>query len=309
MKNIYSIIKKAKKYLINNDIIAIPTETVYGLAGNAYSNKSVKKIFIIKKRPLFNPLIVHYVRINDLKKDCYLNDNFKKLYKKFCPGPLTFVLKKKKNSRLSNYVNANQKTVAVRFPNHNITKKLLQNLDFPLAAPSANMSSKLSAVTAADVREEFKKKISFIIDGGKSNIGIESTIIDLVGKPTILRPGGLEIEKIEKILKIKVKIKLKSKIIRSPGQLAFHYSPGIPVRVNVKTPKKNEAFIQFSKSVNKKNYFYLSQKGNLKEAARKLYTLLRLIKNMKYKSIAISKIPNTGLGLAINDRLDKASYK
>ena len=309
MKNIYSIIKKAKKYLINNDIIAIPTETVYGLAGNAYSNKSVKKIFIIKKRPLFNPLIVHYVRINDLKKDCYLNDNFKKLYKKFCPGPLTFVLKKKKNSRLSNYVNANQKTVAVRFPNHNITKKLLQNLDFPLAAPSANMSSKLSAVTAADVREEFKKKISFIIDGGKSNIGIESTIIDLVGKPTILRPGGLEIEKIEKILKLKVKIKLKSKIIRSPGQLDFHYSPGIPVRVNVNTPKKNEAFIQFSRKFNKKNYFYLSQRGNLKEAARKLYTLLRLIKNMKYKSIAISKIPNTGLGLAINDRLDKASYK
>jgi len=309
MKNIYSIIKKAKKYLINNDIIAIPTETVYGLAGNAYSNKSVKKIFIIKKRPLFNPLIVHYVRINDLKKDCYLNDNFKKLYKKFCPGPLTFVLKKKKNSRLSNYVNANQKTVAVRFPNHNITKKLLQNLDFPLAAPSANMSSKLSAVTAADVREEFKKKISFIIDGGKSNIGIESTIIDLVGKPTILRPGGLEIEKIEKILKLKVKIKLKSKIIRSPGQLAFHYSPGIPVRVNVNVPKKNEAFIQFSRKFNKKNYFYLSQRGNLKEAARKLYTLLRLIKNMKYKSIAISKIPNTGLGLAINDRLDKASYK
>ena len=309
MKNIYSIIKKAKKYLINNDIIAIPTETVYGLAGNAYSDKSVKKIFLIKKRPFFNPLIVHYVRINDLKKDCYLNDNFKKLYKKFCPGPLTFILKKKKNSRLSNYVNANKKTVAIRFPNHNITKKLLQNLDFPLAAPSANMSSKLSAVTAADVREEFKKKISFIIDGGKSNIGIESTIIDLVGKPTILRPGGLEIEKIEKILKLKIKIKLKSKIIRSPGQLAFHYSPGIPVRVNVSAPKKNEAFIQFSRKFNKKNYFYLSQRGSLKEAARKLYTLLRLIKNMKYKSIAVSKIPKIGLGLAINDRLNKASYK
>lgn len=309
MKNIYSIIKKAKKYLINNDIIAIPTETVYGLAGNAYSNKSVKKIFIIKKRPLFNPLIVHYVRISDLKKDCYLNENFKKLYKKFCPGPLTFILKKKKNSRLSNYVNANKKTVAIRFPNHNITKKLLQNLDFPLAAPSANMSSKLSAVTAADVREEFKKKISFIIDGGKSNIGLESTIIDLVGKPIVLRPGGLEIKKIEKILKVKVKLKLKSKIIKSPGQLDFHYSPGIPVRLNVKTPKKNEAFIQFSKKINKKNYFCLSKKGNIKEAARKLYTLLRLIKNMKYKSIAIGKIPNTGLGLAINDRLNKASYK
>ena len=171
------------------------------------------------------------------------------------------------------------------------------------------MSTKLSSVTAADVREEFKKKISFIIDGGKSNVGLESTIIDLVGKPVILRPGGLEVEKIEKILKAKVKVKLKPKIIRSPGQLDFHYSPGIPVRLNVKTPKKNEAFIQFSKSVNKKNYFCLSQKGNVKEAARELYTLLRLIKNMKYKSIAVSKIPKIGLGLAINDRLNKASYK
>ena len=143
------------------------------------------------------------------------------------------------------------------------------------------MSSKLSAVTAADVREEFKKKISFIIDGGKSEIGVESTIIDLVGKPIILRPGGLEIEKIEKILKIKVKIKLKSKIIRSPGQLAFHYSPGIPVRVNVKTPKKNEAFIQFSKRSNKKNYFYLSQKGNVKEAARRVIYPIKI--NKKYE--------------------------
>jgi len=307
MKKIYSIIKRAKKYLVNNGIIAIPTETVYGLAGNAYSDKSVKKIFFIKKRPLFNPLIVHYAKINDLKKDCYLNENFKKLYKKFCPGPLTFILKKRKNSKLSNYVNSNKKTVAVRFPNHNITKKLLQNLDFPLAAPSANMSSKLSAVTAADVREEFKKKINFIIDGGKSNIGVESTIIDLVDKPIILRPGGLEIEKIKKILKVKIKI--KSKIIKSPGQLDFHYSPGIPVRINVKTPKKNEAFIQFSKKINKKNYFYLSKKGNIKEAAKELYSLLRLIKNMKYKSIAVSRIPKIGLGLAINDRLNKASYK
>ena len=309
MKKIYSIIKRAKKYLINNGIIAIPTETVYGLAGNAYSDKSVKKIFFIKKRPFFNPLIVHYAKINNLKKDCYLNENFKKLYKKFCPGPLTFILKKRKNSKLSNYVNSNKKTVAVRFPNHNITKKLLQNLDFPLAAPSANMSSQLSAVTAADVREEFKKKINFIIDGGKSNIGVESTIIDLVDKPVILRPGGLEIEKIEKILKVKLKIKIKSKIIKSPGQLNFHYSPGIPVRINVKTPKKNEAFIQFSKKINKKNYFYLSKKGNIKEAAKELYSLLRLIRNMKYKSIAVSKIPKIGLGLAINDRLNKASYK
>ena len=309
MKNFYSNINKSKKILDNDKVVAIPTETVYGLAGNAYSDVAVKRIFKLKNRPYKNPLIVHYFSIKNLHKDCKTNKIFDILYNKFCPGPITFVLNKKSNSKISKYVTSNKKTVAVRFPNHNITKKLLQNLDFPLAAPSANMSSRLSAVTAADVREEFKKKISFIIDGGKSNIGIESTIIDLVSKPTILRPGGLEIEKIEKILKLKVKIKLKSKIIMSPGQLAFHYSPGIPVRVNVKTPKKNEAFIQFSRSVNKKNYFYLSQKGNVNEAARKLYTLLRLIKNMKYKSIAVSKIPKIGLGLAINDRLNKASYK
>ena len=144
----------------------------------------------------------------------------------------------------------------------------------------------------------------------RSKIGIESTIIDLSGKPIILRPGGLEIEKIEKVLKRKLKIKKKTKKIISPGQLNFHYSPGIPIRLNIKVPKKNEAFIQFfKKGKSKKNYFYLSNKRNINEAAKKLYFLLRLIKNMKYKSIAVGKIPSYGLGLAINDRLKRASYK
>jgi len=310
MRSIYSIIKKAKKYLIRNDVIAIPTETVYGLAGNAYSTKAVKKIYTIKKRPLLNPLIVHYAKLEDLKNDCFINNNFKKLYKKFCPGPLTFILKKKTNSKLSKYVNLNKKTVAVRFPNHRITNRLLLNLSFPLAAPSANISTRLSAVTASDVNEEFRGKVKFIIKGGRSKIGIESTIIDISKKPIILRPGGLEVEKIEKVLKKKLRIKKKIKKIISPGQLKFHYSPGIPVRINIKVPKKNEAFIQFfKKGKSRKNYFYLSNKGNTKEAAKKLYFLLRLIKNMKYKSVAIGKIPNNGLGLAINDRLKHASYK
>ena len=310
MRSIYSIIKKAKKYLIRNDVIAIPTETVYGLAGNAYSTKAVKKIYTIKKRPLLNPLIVHYAKLEDLKNDCFINSNFKKLYKKFCPGPLTFILKKKTNSKLSKYVNLNKKTVAVRFPNHRITNRLLLNLSFPLAAPSANIFTRLSAVTASDVNEEFRGKVKFIIKGGRSKIGIESTIIDISKKPIILRPGGLEVEKIEKVLKKKLRIKKKIKKIISPGQLKFHYSPGIPVRINIKVPKKNEAFIQFfKKGKSRKNYFYLSNKGNTKEAAKKLYFLLRLIKNMKYKSVAIGKIPNNGLGLAINDRLKHASYK
>ena len=308
MKNIYSNIEKAKKYLTNNDVVAIPTETVYGLAGNAYSNKAVKKIFSLKKRHLKNPLIVHYCRIKDLKQDCIVNETFNKLYRKFCPGPLTFVLNKKKNSKLSKYVNANKKTIAVRFPKNKITQNLLSKLNFPLAAPSANISSKLSPVTTADVKDEFGNKIKSILDGGKTKIGLESTIVDLTDKISILRPGGITIEQLEKVLHRKLKLKNLLKNIKSPGQLGFHYSPGIPVRLNAKYPKKNEAFLQFSGKVkNKNNYFTLSKKGNMKEAAKNLFSILRLIKKKGYSSIAVSKIPNQGLGLAINDRLKRAS--
>ena len=189
MKKSNTKIKKAKKYLLKNEIIGIPTETVYGLAGNAFSNKSVKKIFLLKKRPFFNPLIVHYSTIKNLKKDCFTNNNFRKLYKKFCPGPLTFVLNKKKSSKLSKYVNSNKKTIAVRFPKNKITQSLLSKLNFPLAAPSANISTRLSPVKFDDVKEEFGNKIKLILDGGKTKIGLESTIVDLTNKISILRPG------------------------------------------------------------------------------------------------------------------------
>ena len=309
MKNIHSNIEKAKKYLVNNDVVVIPTETVYGLAGNAYSNKAVKKIFLLKKRPLKNPLIVHYYRIKDLKQDCFVNETFNKLYRKFCPGPLTFVLNKKKNSRLSKYVNANKKTVAVRFPKNKITQNLLSKLNFPLAAPSANISTKLSSVKPSDVKEEFGNKIKLILDDGKTKIGLESTIVDLTDNISILRPGGITIERLEKVLLRKLKLKKPLKNIKSPGQLEFHYSPGIPVRLNAKYPKKNEAFLQFSgKTKNKNHYFALTKKGNMREAAKNLFSILRLIKKKGYSSIAVSKIPNRGLGLAINDRLKKASY-
>ena len=179
MKSIQSNIKKAKKYLDKNDCIAVPTETVYGLAGNAYSNIAVKKIFKLKKRPVNNPLIVHYYDINKLKQDCYINDNFIKLYNKFSPGPITFILKLKKDSKISNFVTNKQKTLAVRFPKHLLFRKLLKNLNYPLAAPSANISTKLSSVQASDVIEEFGSKIKYILNGGKCQIGVESTIINL----------------------------------------------------------------------------------------------------------------------------------
>ena len=275
MKTIQSNIKKAKKYLDNDDCIAVPTETVYGLAGNAYSNKAVKKIFKLKKRPSNNPLIVHYYNINELKKDCNINDNFKKLYKRFSPGPITYVLSLKKNCKISKFVTNNQKNLAVRFPKHPLFRKLLKNLDYPLAAPSANVSTKLSSVQASDVKDEFGSRVRYVLDGGKCNIGVESTIINLTNKPSLLRFGGLEISKIEKILKKKILITINSKKKIAPGQFPLHYSPGVPLRVNVKKSKSNEAFVLIKKrNIDSKNYYYLSKKKNLKEAAKNLYSIL-----------------------------------
>lgn len=308
MKTIQSNIKKAKKYLDNDDCIAVPTETVYGLAGNAYSNKAVKKIFKLKKRPSNNPLIIHYYNMNELKKDCNINDNFKKLYKRFSPGPITYVLSVKKNSKISKFATNKQKSLAVRFPKHSLFRKLLKNLDYPLAAPSANISTKLSSVQASDVKEEFGSKIKYVLNGGKCNIGVESTIINLTNKPTLLRFGGLEISKIEKILKKKISININSKKKIAPGQFPLHYSPGVPLRVNVKKSKSNEAFVLIKKrNINSKNYYYLSKKKNLKEAAKNLYSILRKIKKDGYKKIAVEKIPNIGIGKTINDRLNRAS--
>jgi len=308
MKSNQSNIKKAKKYLNKNYCIGVPTETVYGLAANAYMDSAVKKIFNLKKRPKNNPLIVHYHDINSLERDCLINDNFTKLYKKFSPGPITYVLKLKKDSKISKHVTNNQKSLAVRFPKHALFKNLLKQLDYPLAAPSANIATKVSAVKVKDVEEEFGNKIKYILDGGKCSIGIESTIINLIGKPTILRLGGLDILKIQKTLGFKLNIAINPKKKIASGQSRLHYSPGIPLRMNIIKPKNNEAFIIIKKrKIKLKNYFYLTTKNNLDEAAKNLYSCLRKIKNKGYKSIAVEKISNKGLGKTINDRLQRAS--
>ena len=308
MKSIQSNIKKAKKYLDKNHCVAVPTETVYGLAGNAYSDLSVKQIFKLKKRPMNNPLIVHYSDIGKLNDDCVVNDNFLKLYNKLSPGPITYVLKLKKGSKISKFVTNKQKSLAVRFPKHPLFKKLLKSLNYPLAAPSANISTRLSSVRASDVIEEFRSKIKYVLDGGKCKIGLESTIINLIGKPTILRYGGLDISKIEKIIKKKVLIKTNLKKKIAPGQFPLHYSPGIPLRTNVKKPTKDEAFVLIKRrKTPSKNYYYLSKKNNLQESARNLYSLLRKIKKDGYKMIAVEKIKNIGIGKTINDRLNRAS--
>ena len=314
MKNIYSnifsfnkkILKKTVKTLNLGNLAGLPTETVYGLAGNAYSNKAVKKIYNLKKRPKKNPLIIHYYSSKMANNDVLLNDNFFKLYKKFCPGPITFVLKKNKKTNISYFATAGLNTVAIRFPSHKIIRFFLKYLNFPLAMPSANLSSGLSPVSASDVFEEIKNKISIIINGGKSKFGIESTVIDLTQKPKILRPGIINTNKIKNVLKINFSKKISK--IKSPGMLRKHYSPGIPVILNKKPTNIKYAHIIFGKKYkNKKNTFNLSKKADLKEAASNLYKTMRIIKKRGYKKIFVTKIPNIGAGIAINDRLIRAS--
>ena len=301
-------IKKAKNLLNKRECVAIPTETVYGIAGNAYSDTACKKIFRLKKRPANNPLIIHYYDLKKLKSDCDLNDDFLKLYKRFCPGPITFILNQKKTSKISKVATNKKNTLAVRFPKHPVARKLLKHLKFPIAAPSANISSRVSAVTSLDVKDDFGNKIKYILEGGKSSVGVESTIIDLRKNPKILRLGGLEVGSIQKIMKKKISININPSKISAPGQSRIHYSPGIPIRLNVKKIKNNEAFLLIKKrKIKKPNYYFLSKKGDLKEAVKNLYTILRKIKKDNYKSIAVDKIPNKGIGKTINDRLLRAS--
>ena len=261
MKNSYSniftfnkkILWKTIKSLNNGGVVGLPTETVYGLGGNAYSKRAVKKIFKLKGRPRFNPLIVHYHNIKDAEKDVIINKYVKKLYKKFCPGPITFVLKKKITSKIITLVSANLKTVAIRFPSNKITRTILKKTDFPLAMPSANKSTNVSPVNSLDVFDEFKRKLKIIIDGGKCKIGIESTVIDLTSIPKILRPGIIDKKNIEKVLKNKILTHKNKDKILSPGMMKKHYSPGIPVLINQKKHDGKSAYIYIgNKHKNKK---------------------------------------------------------
>ena len=316
MKNIYSnifyfnnkILKKSIDSLNNGNIVGLPTETVYGLGGNAYRKTSIQKIYKLKGRPKSNPLIVHYYKLKDVSNDIVVNEHLKKLYRKFCPGPITFILKKKHDSKINDLACAKLNTVAVRFPKHKVVRSILKKIKYPLAMPSANKSTNVSPVTAEDVFDEFKKKIKLIINGGKCKIGIESTVIDLTKYPKILRPGIIGKKSIEKVLKKKMKKNRKNEKITSPGMMKKHYSPGIPVLINQKKHDGKSAFMYLgNKHKSNKKFFSLSKNMNLNEAASNLYRSFRLIKKKGFKKIQIGKIPNLGSGIAINDRIQRAS--
>ncbi|MCM8818466.1 MAG: L-threonylcarbamoyladenylate synthase, partial [Candidatus Omnitrophica bacterium] len=223
-------IQKVVNILKNGGIIAFPTETVYGLGANGLNPISVAKIFEIKKRPLFDPIILHIGRKEDAEKLWkQINERAEKLIEKFWPGPLTIVLPK--TEIIPYIVTAGLETVAIRMPSHPVALEILERIDFPVAAPSANLFGKLSPTEAKHVEQQIGDKIEIIIDGGKCPVGIESTIIDLsTEKNIILRPGGLPKEEIEKVIG-KTEIIEKSNRITSPGQLPFHYSPKTPLKI------------------------------------------------------------------------------
>lgn len=303
-------IDKAVRFLKKGETVVFPTETVYGLGADAENSRAIMKIYQRKKRPNFNPLICHFKNFESMKKHVLTTKEAKILSKKLWPGPLTIILKKKKNSSISNLVSKNLSTLACRVPSNIIAQKILKKFNGIIAAPSANVSSKLSPTTKNHVIKNFGKKV-YIIDGGITNYGIESTVVDLSKKkPRILRPGAIPNEVIKKILPNTIEKNKSFKNIISPGQLKKHYSPDIPIRLNIKRVKKNEALLNFGKNNLKSNMMQLnlSKKSNLKEAAKNLFKYLHKLDKKKFSGIAVAPIKNKGLGVAINDRLKRASF-
>ena len=303
-KNISLVSDKLK----NGEVVALPTETVYGLAGRYDSNSVIKKIFKVKSRPFHNPLILHYTNSDQALDDIYYDSRAIILAKNFWPGPLTIVAKSN-NKSISKYAVAGLETVAVRVPSNLTMLAVLKNISFPLAAPSANRYGKISPTSAKDVLEELNGKISIILDGGESKVGLESTVVDLSGKNTvILRHGGISKDQIKEVLEISERNKLNKKII-SPGLSKSHYKPDKPLRINALKPKKNEAWLAFGKTP--KNFegfsLTLSESKCLYESAKNLYKMLRYLDKKKVNAIAVQTIPNKGIGKAINDRLLRAS--
>ncbi len=307
-----SSISRASSLLREGRLVAFPTETVYGLGADASNGRAVASIYEAKGRPSFNPLIVHVAEISALDPLIEWNSYAQILAKTFWPGPLTLVLPRKKSSPVSLLASAGLDTLAVRIPSHPDAQKLLRAVALPVAAPSANASGKLSPTTASHVAESLNGKIDLILDGGPSPVGVESTVIDLTSPtPTLLRHGGLPKERIEAALGVSVSVADGScNAPRSPGMLASHYAPDLPVRLNATSVSPDEAFLAFGPSADGgKASLNLSPAGDLAEAAANLFSMLRELDKTSASGIAVAPIPEANLGAAINDRLRRAAAR
>jgi len=313
-------IDKAIEILKNNDLVAIPTETVYGLAGNIYSESAISKIFKIKNRPFFNPLIVHIHAIKQLNElSNYIPPKAQLLAKAFWPGALTLVLKK--NVKIPNIITAGKDTVAIRMPNHPKTLALLERLNFPLAAPSANPFGCISPTKAIHVEEYFGNKLQMVLEGGDCKNGIESTIIGFENDlPVLYRLGAISLEDIEEVIGTVKIINTKENIAPdAPGMLEKHYAPltSTYLETNIEAAiksfsKKKIGLLLFSKKIDNPQIVHqeiLTERGDLEEAATNLYAALHILDKKKLDLIIAERLPDIGLGKSINDRLERATKK
>lgn len=317
MKSFTTVIRtdifQAKKFLEEGEIVGIPTETVYGLAANALNEDAVLKIFSVKNRPHFDPLIVHVGSVKEMEK--YVKDIpafAEVLIKTFMPGPLTLLLKK--NETIPDLVTSGLDTVAIRIPSHPLALELLQVLDFPLAAPSANPFGYISPTTAQHVYDQLQGKIPYILNGGATSVGVESTIVGFEGGEVIVyRLGGIAVENIENVVGKKVRLEINSSSNPvAPGSLKSHYAPRkeLVISESVNQLISNAGVIAFDKyieGIERKNQILLSEKGDLEEAAKNLFAAMRKLDDSDVKVIVAVKFPDEGLGRAINDRLNRAS--
>jgi len=298
-------IQRVSQVLHQGELIGLPTETVYGLAADATQDQAVAHIFEKKKRPSFNPLIIHGHAQEAFQKHVLWNDAADLLAHAFWPGPLTMVLPRHPSSSLSLLASAGLSSLAIRVPNHPIALEVLQVFDGLLAAPSANLSGKISPTQASHVEADFPDLI--VIDGGETSIGLESTIVDLTTpSPLLLRPGGIPQEDIESIIG---PLKTPStSLIKAPGMMTSHYAPHLPLRLNVEDPLRGEAYLAFGPTPHEgPHVLNLSPRGDLREAAANLFKMLRVLDHPSFQGIAVAPIPSIRLGLALNDRLHRAA--
>ena len=295
---------KASKLIETGGTLAFPTETVYGLGADATNNLAVAKIFQAKGRPSFNPLIIHCFSIEQIQAFAMWSSDAQTVAEKFWPGPLTMVLPILPNGKIASLALAGLQTVAVRMPAHSIVQSILKHANTPIAAPSANPSGSVSATKAEHVISKLNGKIAGIVSGGSSEIGLESTIISFLPDPRILRFGAIDEADISEILSLDLKKKALDGEISAPGQLSSHYAPKGSIRLNSKVFKNKEVSLGFGKVICDLN---LSRTENLIEAAANLFDCLHKLDEMGAEKIAVSPIPEEGIGIAINDRLKRAA--
>ena len=294
---------RAAAILRAGGLVALPTETVYGLGADATNGRAVARIFAAKDRPRFNPLIVHVASAEAARRLVDWPQAADRLARAFWPGPLTLVLPLRPGTGLSPLVTAGLPSLAVRVPAHPVARELLRVFGGPVAAPSANPSGRISPTTAAHVVAGLSGRVAAVLDGGACGVGVESTIVGLTEAPTLLRPGGLPAEAIEQALGAPLAANAAGATLSAPGQMASHYAPGAPVRLNAAAARPGEVLLGFGPGACDLN---LSPAGDLAEAAANLFAHLHAL-DARGVPIAVAPVPETGLGRAINDRLRRAA--